>query len=171
MLFLSSSVTVALPVIAVDLGLSNIVQNWISNIFLLTVAVCSVPCGYIVSKYGIKRCMIIGILISLISCIGCTLSFSAETLISFRILQGIGCSLMNVSATLFVVEPLPIEERGKGFGISIAAVYIGLTLAPMISGFLTYHMGWQSIFYMGIPLFIIVLLILLLLIKRDWMIN
>lgn len=114
--------------------------------------------------------MIIGIIISLISCIGCGLSFSAETLLLFRIIQGIGCFLLHVSGTLFVVEPLPVEERGKGFGISIDAVYIGLTVAPLISGFLTFNIGWQSIFYIGIPLFIIVLVILLL-IRIDWIVD
>ena len=169
--FLSSATTVAIPAIAVDLGLSNIVQNWVSTIFLLTIAVFSVPCGHIVGKYGIKRSMIIGVVIALVSFIGCIFSNSAELLLFFRVVQGIGCALLNVSATLFVVEPLPKEKRGRGLGISITAVYIGLTLAPLLGGLLTYNFGWQSIFAIVIPFFILALLILLFAIKKEWKIN
>ena len=61
-----ANISVALPLIARELGMSNIVQNWVATIFLLAIAALSIPLGKLTSKYGQKRSLLIGIILELI---------------------------------------------------------------------------------------------------------
>ena len=70
--FLSSGVGVVIPSIAVDFGMSNIVQNWITTIFFLAVAVFTIPAGQISGKYGLKKSMVCGSALFIISSIFAT---------------------------------------------------------------------------------------------------
>ncbi|WP_263640870.1 MFS transporter [Methanobrevibacter arboriphilus] len=54
--------------------------------------------------------------------------------------------MLNIASLAMVTEALPPKERGKGIGITISSVYIGLTLAPVLGGILTKNLGWPSIF-------------------------
>lgn len=70
-----------------------------------------------------------------------------------RVVQGIGASFINVASMALIVSAVPPETRGQALGLNIAGVYIGLSSAPVIGGFVIYYLGWQSIFYiMLIPL-------------------
>jgi MFS family permease len=169
--FLSNATVIASPSIALQFGMSNIQQNWIATIFFLIIAVVSVPAGKLAGKYGLKKSLITGVIIFLLGSIGCALSFNTITILGFRALQGIGGGLLNVCGTALVVSALPPQKRGKGIGLTVAGVYIGLSLAPVIGGFLNYHFGWRSIFYIVIPLLIILLYIIPTRITKEWKIG
>jgi MFS family permease len=67
-----------------------------------------------------------------------------------------------------VTSVFPPGERGRAIGIVTATVYAGLSLGPFIGGVLTYNIGWPSIFLVNIPLAIIVILLTVLYIPREW---
>ncbi len=165
--FLSNAVSVALPVIAKDLMMNNIVQNWTATIFLLVIAMFSIPFGKICGKHGLKKSLLISIVLVLIGSVGSALSNFQEMLIFFRGFQGIGGALLNVSSMALIVAAIPPQNRGKALGLNVAGVYIGLSLAPVIGGFLTHNFGWQSIFYITIP-FLIISLCFTKCIKEEW---
>ncbi|MDO5849570.1 MAG: MFS transporter [Methanobacteriaceae archaeon] len=153
--FLSNCISVAVPVIARDLLMSNIVQNWISTIFLLVIAMLSIPFGKVCGKYGFRKSLLISLIVVMIGVIGSSLAYSSEMLLFFRAFQGIGDALLCVASMALIVSAVPPQNRGRALGLNIAGVYIGLSLAPVISGFLTFNFGWRSIFYIVIPLLII----------------
>lgn len=166
--FSTSAIAVALPAIASEFAIDVILQNWLATSFLLAVAIFSVPVGKLSGKYGLKKFFIMGIIIFIIGSIGAPLSFSTYSLIFFRVIQGIAGAILNVSGFAMVTEALQPHERGKGIGITVSSVYIGLTLAPVVGGILTQNLGWQSIFYVIIPLLVIPLIITLLKVKDEW---
>ncbi|MBZ9571637.1 MFS transporter [Methanobrevibacter sp. TMH8] len=166
--FSTSAIAVAIPSIANQFVIDAILQNWLATSFLLTIAVFSVPFGKLSGKYGLKKFFIIGILVFLIGSVGATFSFSAYSLIFFRIIQGIAAAMLNVAGFALVTEALPPQERGKGIGLTISSVYIGLTLAPVLGGILTKNLGWQSIFYVIIPLLFIPLILAVWKVKDEW---
>lgn len=166
--FLSNATVIASPSIALQFGMSNIQQNWIATIFFMVIAVVSVPAGKLAGKYGLKKSLIVGVVIFLLGSIGCAFSFNTATILGFRALQGIGGGLLNVCGTALVVSALPPKKRGKGIGLTVAGVYIGLSLAPVIGGILNYNFGWRSIFYIVIPLLIILLYIIPTRITEEW---
>lgn len=153
--FLSNCISVAIPVIAKDLLMSNIVQNWISTIFLLVIAMLSIPFGKVCGKYGFRKSLLISLIVVMIGVIGSALVYAPEQLLFFRAFQGIGDALLCVASMSLIVSAVPPQNRGRALGLNIAGVYIGLSLAPVISGILTYNFGWRSIFYINLPLLII----------------
>jgi MFS family permease len=96
------------------------------------------------------------------------LAFSSYSLLFFRVFQGIGAAILNVTSLAMIVEALSPQNRGKGVGINIAGTYIGLSLAPVIGGILTHNFGWRSVFYLTIPFIILVLILTILKIKKEW---
>lgn len=159
--------SVALPKMALAFGLNNILQNWVSLSFILTMAVFTVPLGKICGKYGVKKTFIYSCILFLVGTIGTALSNSAILLFAFRILSGIGAAGLSVDTPLIIAEVVSPENRGKAFGINLACVYLGIALAPFLGGFLIYDFGWQSIFWVMVP-FVLLNIIVLLLIPNDW---
>ena len=123
-----ANISVALPLIARELSMSNIVQNWVATIFLLAIAALSIPLGKYTSKYGLKKSLFIGIIVTMIGVI--------------------------ISCFSLIVSAVPPETRGQALGLNIAGVYIGLSSAPVIGGIVIYYLGWQSIFYVMLPFLI-----------------
>ncbi|MCQ2961023.1 MAG: MFS transporter [archaeon] len=148
-----ANISVALPLIARELAMSNILQNWVATIFLLAIAALSIPLGKLTGKYGLKRSLLIGITVTIIGCVLSCFSNTSYLLLFSRVIQGIGAAFINVASMALIVSAVPPETRGQALGLNIAGVYIGLSSAPVIGGFVIYYLGWQSIFYiMLIPL-------------------
>jgi len=166
--FSTSAIAVAIPSIAHQFVIDAVLQNWLATSFLLTIAVFSLPFGKLSGKFGLKKFFILGIIIFILGSIGASFAFSAYSLIFFRIIQGIASAMLNVAGFALVTEALPPKERGKGIGLTISSVYIGLTLAPVLGGILTQNLGWQSIFYVIIPLLFIPLILALWKVKKEW---
>lgn len=153
--FLLNAAPVALPSIAKSFAMNNILQNWVDTIYLLTIAVFSVPCGKICQKYGLNKVLKIGIIIFLLGTLGTGLSINAYMLLLFRVVLGIGCAILNVASIALIVESMPEEKKGPALGISVAAVYVGIALAPLLGGSLIFNFGWQSLFFASIPVILI----------------
>lgn len=148
-----ANISVALPLIARELAMSNIIQNWVATIYLLPIAILSIPLGKLTSKYGLNRSLLLGIIITIIGIITACFSTESTLLLLSRVIQGIGTALINVASMALIVSAVPPQTRGQALGLNIAGVYIGLSSAPVLGGFLIYNLGWQSIFYiMLIPL-------------------
>lgn len=171
--FTGSSVSIALTSIgkffSAAVPISGVVQNWVATSYLLSTAIFAVPFAKVAEKIGLKKLFDYGLLIFIISSILSALAPTIEFLIFFRILTGIGGAMLYTTGLTIITRALPPEKRGQGIGISISSVYIGLSLAPVISGFLTQNIGWQSIFIFLIPFTILALIISRLYIKSEWL--
>ena len=166
--FAVNSVSIVIPSIAVEFHMSNIVQNWVTIIFLLVVAVMSIPAGQISGKYGLKKVTIISIVLFIIISIVNVFVTSQEEFLICRLILGISLSLINVTSMAMVVSAFNPEERGKALGINITAVYIGLSLSPVLGGILNYNLGWRSVVLFGVPFLIVILALLLFKIDDEW---
>lgn len=165
--YMGNVTPVALPKMAEIFGLSNIMQNWVTNIFLLTMGVLAIPLGKLCSRYGVKKTFIYSVILMLIGSIGTPLSHTIPELLIFRVIQGIGGAGLCVDSMLIIAEAISPEKRGQALGINVSCTYIGIALAPVLGGSLTYNFGWESIFWVMIP-FILLNLILLFTIKEEW---
>ena len=111
--FLSNGIIIGVPAIAQDFAMNNVIQNWVPTIFFLVVAVFTVPAGQISGKFGVKKSLVIGVLIFLVGSIGACLSFSSESFLFFRVIQGIGGAFSNVASMAMVVQAINPKNRGK----------------------------------------------------------
>ena len=166
--FAVNAVTIVIPSIATEFHMSNIVQNWVTIIFLLVVSVLSVPAGQISAKYGLKKVTIISVVLFIIISIANVLVTSQEQFLACRLILGIALSFINVTSMAMIVNAFPPEERGKALGINITGVYVGLSLSPVIGGILNYNLGWRSVVLFGVPFLFVILALLLTRIDEEW---
>ncbi len=167
--FMGTSLNIALPTISSQLAVNAILLSWITTSFFLTSAMFAVPFGRIADIYGMKKIFTYGIIILTIASFLAAIAPSAEFLIIVRVVQGIGSAMIFVTGLAMVTSVFPPQERGKAIGINITAVYIGLVMGPVLGGFLTQYFGWRSIFYLVVPLGLIVTALVLWKMKgNEW---
>ncbi len=169
--FLSAAINVALPDIARQFSLNAVTLSWIAMSFLLSSSVFLVPFGKLADLLGRKRIFICGNIIVGITSLLCGLSISEGMLIGVRVIQGIGGAMMYATGMAIITHIFPPNERGKVLGINVAAVYLGLSIAPVAGGFLTQLWGWRSIFFVLVPFEIAITIASAVFIKSDWTKN
>ena len=155
--FMASSIVVALPKMGEEFSLGAVMLGWISTSFLLSTAVFLVPFGRLADIYGRRKCFVWGLLVYALSSLSCALAPTAGILLVFRLLQGLGSAMVFGTAVAIVTSVFPPGERGRALGLNVGAVYMGLSLGPVVGGFMVQHLGWRSIFhasgFVGIALF------------------
>lgn len=166
--FMGTSLIVALPTIAGDLAVNAILLSWISTGYFLASAMFAVPLGKIADIYGMKKIFIYGMIILTIASFLAALSPSAEFLIVTRIMQGVASAMIFVTALAIISSVFPPQERGKAIGINVTAGYVGLVMGPVLGGFLTQYLGWRSIFYLIVPLGLLVLALVMWKMQDEW---
>ena len=166
--FTSSSVNIALPSIGTQLSLNAVALSWVATAYLLAAAVFLVPFGRTADIYGRKMIFRFGIIIDAIASILCATSNSGEWLIVFRALQGVGGAMIFGTGIAILTSVFPANERGRALGISTAAVYTGLSVGPLVGGFLTGHFGWRSIFLLNAFLGLMIIVVVFWKLKGEW---
>ena len=166
--FLSNGIIIGVPAIANDFAMNNVIQNWIPTIFFLAMAVFTVPAGQISGKFGVKKSLLVGVIIFLIGSVGAVLSFSTESFMLFRVIQGASVALVNVSGMAMVVAAVKPQNRGKALGFTVTGIYLATSLSPVICGFLVYNLGWRSIFYAVIPFLVLCIILMIVKVPQDW---
>ncbi|MFC1522507.1 MFS transporter [Elusimicrobiota bacterium] len=166
--FLGSSVNVALPTIGRDFAMSAVLMGWVNTAFLLAAATFSIPFGRLGDIYGRKRIYMTGVIILMIASALIPISNSSGTFISLRVLQGFGMSMSFATRLAMLMSVFPANQRGRVLGINVTAVYLGLSAGPFLGGIITQHLGWRFLFWIYIPIGIIMLILIFLLIKGDW---
>ena len=165
--FLSAAINIALPHIAEEFSINAVMLSWIPMSFLLASAVLLIPFGKISDLLGRKRIFLAGNVIVFITSLLCGLSASGTVLILMRAFQGIGGAMIYATGMAIITNIFPPEERGKALGINTASVYLGLSIAPVIGGFLTQIWGWRSIFFALLPIELSVIILSVLFLTPD----
>ena len=165
--FLASSVNIALPSIADHLSLNAVSLNWVATSYTLAAAAFLVPLGRLADIWGRKKIFQIGMVLNAIASILCGVAPTGEWLIVFRVLQGIGSAMIFGTSMAILTSVYPQQERGRALGFTVAAVYVGLSVGPLIGGLLTQY-SWQSIFYLNGVIAVVTTIIVFLMLKGEW---
>jgi EmrB/QacA subfamily drug resistance transporter len=166
--FMGAAVNIALPKIGQEFSMNAVWISWIAMAFLLSSAVTLVPAGKMADMIGRKRIFMIGNIIVAIASLACGISVSGPMLITARLLQGIGSAMIFGTGMAIVTSAFPPNERGRVIGINVTAVYLGLSLAPVMGGFLTQSLGWRSLFFLTIPISLFAVLSMYYFVKAEW---
>ncbi len=166
--FLGSAVNLALPSIGGDLNADAIELGWIISSFILSSAIFLLPLGRLADIVGRKKVFHLGILLFTISTFLILFAWNIRVLIVFRTLQGVASAMIFGTSLAIITSVFKPGERGKAMGINITAVYLGLSLGPVIGGVLTQYLGWKSIFAFLIPFGIVSLVLIQRRISTEW---
>ncbi|HJH31228.1 MAG TPA: DHA2 family efflux MFS transporter permease subunit [Methanosarcinaceae archaeon] len=147
-----SIVNIALPTLSrlFDTDISTI--SWVILSYLLTITTFLLTLGRLSDMYGRKKVFAGGLLVFSLGSGLCSLSTSVGQLIAFRIVQGFGAAMILATSTAIVTFSFPHTERGKAMGIIGTIVSVGSMTGPVLGGFLIDLVGWQSIFYINVPI-------------------
>jgi len=165
--FLVSAVNIALPSIEKNLSLNAIELSWIITSFLLGTALFMLPAGAWGDRSGSSRLFKLGLFLFTLSSLFCYLAPGGYWLIAARFLQGIGAAFTSTTGQAILVSTFPAEKRGQVLGISVASVYAGLALGPLLGGILTLYAGWRSLFLISAILGVLTTLLTLFYMKED----
>jgi len=165
---MGSAVNIALPKISAEFSMGAIALSWITMSYLLASAIFLVPFGKIADIYGRRKVFFLGNLFFMLSTFLCSISFNGMSLIVFRFLQGFAGAMMFSTSMALVISAFPLHERGKAIGLNVSAVYIGLSLAPLLGGLFTEYMGWRSLFYINASVSVLITAVIYFKIKYEW---
>ena len=166
--FMAAATYIALPSIAADFKMDAVLLSWVATGFTLASVASMVPCGRIADILGRKKIFLLGYMILTIASLLCGLSGSPSMFIIFRIFQGIGGAMIFVQGPAILLSVFPPHDRGRVLGISVAAVFAGLSLGPLIGGVMTTALSWRSVFLMISPLGLIVIGLMYWKLKEEW---
>jgi EmrB/QacA subfamily drug resistance transporter len=159
-------VATALPTIASDLGEIQR-ASWVVVSYLIANTIAAPVYGRIGDTFGRRPMMITAVMIFVIGSVLCAISPSIEWLTAFRMVQGFGGGgLMTLSQAL-IGETIPPRERGRYQGYLAGVSVSSSTFGPVAGGYLTEALGWQSIFWINVPLGIAAVLLVLRLKSRP----
>jgi EmrB/QacA subfamily drug resistance transporter len=147
----ASIVNLALPTLTDYFNTDIVTIEWVILSYLLTITTLLLTLGRLSDMYGRKSMFLAGLLIFTLGSGLCSLSASAGQLIAFRVVQGLGAAMLMANSPAIITAVFPHTERGKALGLIGTVVSIGSMSGPALGGFLIDWVGWQSIFYINIP--------------------
>lgn len=147
--FMGSALNLSIPTMETQFHVSAALIGWVVTAFTLAVAALSVPMGKIADAKGRRRILITGIVSFAVISFVCAFATKIWMMLALRALQGVAASMIFATNNAILISVFPGSERGRVLGISTAAVYIGLSVGPVVGGFLNGTLGWQSIFILS----------------------
>jgi EmrB/QacA subfamily drug resistance transporter len=156
-------VSIAVPQIQRELGLTSTGVQWAVNAYLLSLAALFAFGGRLADTVGHRKMVTLGVFVFAGASAMCGLtpkgSLAETWIVLFRVVQGAGGAIMFPAALALVVQTFPLRERGKALAIFFG-IAGGLTaVGPILGGYLT-QWTWRAIFWVNIPVAIIALVLI-----------
>ena len=138
--------TPSLPEISDALGISESTTEYTLTIYLLGFALGTLFWGRLSDKLGRKSCVLMGMIIYIIGCMGCYMSDSISKLMIFRLIQALGGSVGSVLSQVICRDAFQGAALSKAYSTVGAALPIFPALGPVIGGFIAENTNWYFIF-------------------------
>jgi EmrB/QacA subfamily drug resistance transporter len=150
-------ITTAFATIRSEFGTSVETLQWTVNAFNLTFAVLLLTGAALGDRFGRRRMFAAGITLFVVASVTCALSPAAGWLIASRAAQGAGAALVMPLAMAILSGAFAKEERARALGIFSGVTGCALIIGPAVGGFLTETLGWRFIFWINVPIGIVLI--------------
>ncbi|MEU4065374.1 MFS transporter [Streptomyces wedmorensis] len=158
-------VAIANPAIKTDLGATLAQVQWITNGYLLALAVALITAGKLGDRFGHRQTFLIGIAGFAAASGAIGLSDSIGAVIAFRVLQGLFGALLMPAALGLLRATFPAEKLNMAIGIWGMVIGASTAGGPIVGGLLVEHVSWQSVFFINVPVGVVALVLGLLILK------
>lgn len=153
-------VNVAIPTLASEYNVDSAsVIQWVITGYLISLAVFIPVSGWAGDRFGTKRVFMFAVSTFTTASLLCALAWNVESLIGFRVLQGVGGGMLSPVAFTMVWRAFPPEERSKAAGIMVVPAAAAPASGPLVGGVLIEYASWQWIFLVNIPIGLAALII------------
>ena len=156
----STAMNVIIPVLQEDLNATIPQVQWIVEAYALFMSSLMLLGGAFGDKFGRKRIFALGVVIFSAASLWCGLSPSTSQLIVARAFQGVGGALMVPGSLAIITVSFSEENRGKAIGTWSAFTAITTAIGPVLGGWLAQNISWRLVFFINLPLALIVLVTL-----------
>ncbi|HEX3044116.1 MAG TPA: MFS transporter [Bacillota bacterium] len=147
----SSVVNIALPRMSAYFHAPLAAIEWAVLSYLLVISSLLLVYGRLGDIYGHKKIYLLGFLIFTAGSLFCGLAPTVLILVIFRGIQALGAGMLMATGPAIITDNVLPQERGKALSVSAVSVAVALSVGPVLGGILTSAFGWQSIFYINLP--------------------
>jgi DHA2 family multidrug resistance protein len=149
---------VALPSMVGDLGASADTINWVLTSYIVAAAIMTPVTGWLSDRVGRKQLFLVSVIGFTVTSMLCGIAWSLETMVLFRLLQGLfGAAIVPLSQT-FLLDINPRERHGQAMALWGAGIMVGPIIGPTLGGWLTESFNWRWVFFINLPVGIIAVL-------------
>jgi len=150
-------VTTALPVIKADLGATLAQLEWTVNAYTLAFAVLLLTGAALGDRFGRKRVFLVGLTIFTSGSAAAALAPTGDLLVIARAIQGIGAAIVTPLTLTLLSAAVPPERRGLALGAWGGISGLAIAIGPVVGGAIIQGLNWHWIFWLNVPLGIVVL--------------
>ncbi len=150
--------TVAVPVLTVELDAGTADVQWMINAYALMLSGLLLSAGSAVDRYGRRRMLLVGLALFGLGSTAAGLARTAEQLIAARAGMGVGGALLATATLAVAMQVFDAAERSRAIGIWAATSALGFAAGPPIGGLVLAHLPWGAIFLVNVPIVVVCLL-------------
>ena len=152
-------VNVALPALQNELHVSVADVQWVVEAYLLLLSALLLVGGSLGDHYGRRRIFLIGIGLFALASAWCGLAPDIRQLIAARALQGLGAALLVPGSLAIISSSLREVDRGRAIGTWSGFSAITAAIGPVLGGWVIEHISWRAVFFINLPLAVVVTVI------------
>jgi EmrB/QacA subfamily drug resistance transporter len=152
-------VNVALPALQGSLNATTLQVMWVVESYALFLAALLLVGGSMGDRFGRRRIFCMGVTLFALASIWCGSAASIEQLIIARALQGVGGALLVPGSLAIISASFDEERRGRAIGTWSSLTAMTAAVGPVIGGWLIENVSWRAVFFINLPLALVVLLI------------
>ncbi|MCU1513249.1 MAG: transporter [Microbacteriaceae bacterium] len=156
----STVVSTSLPRIISDLKGDQTAYTWVVTSTLLATTITTPIWGKLSDLFNRKLLIQLALVIFVLGSALAGFSQNTETLIVFRVFQGIGAGGLTALAQVIMADIISPRERGRYMGLFGGVMAVGTVGGPLIGGLLTDSLGWRWNFYVAVPFAIVAIILL-----------
>lgn len=148
----------ALPPIMVDFNVSENTVQWLQSIFMLVNGIMIPITAFLINKFTTRKLFIFAIGIFGVGTLVAAISPTFSMLLVGRVLQGAGAGIMMPLLQTIMFLLFPLEQRGRAMGIFGLVIAFAPAIGPSLSGYLVDNYPWRSVFYVVLPIAVIIII-------------
>ncbi|MQA75177.1 MAG: MFS transporter [Solirubrobacterales bacterium] len=146
------ALNLALPAFADELGVSVTDLQWVISGYMLALGAFLIPGGRLGDILGRRRTLIFGLLVFCGASTVCGVVDSAQVVIAFRVVQGIGAAIIFPICVAVVTNAFPERRRKRAIGNLYGLAAVATAVGPFFGGFFTEAVSWRAVFLVNVPL-------------------